>query len=48
MKAIIKPMEYDYFVRQRLIDEICREYPFINRTVSGKSCMVKDITALKI
>ena len=48
MKAIVKPMEYDYFSRQRLIDEICREYPFIKRTVIGKSCMGKDITALKI
>lgn len=48
MKAIIKPMEYDYFARQRAIDEICREYPFIKRTVIGKSCMGKDITALKI
>ena len=48
MKAIVKPMEYDYFARQRLIDEICREYPFIKRTVIGKSCMGKDITALKI
>lgn len=48
MKAIVKQMEYDYFARQRLIDEICREYPFIKRTVIGKSCMGKDITALKI
>lgn len=48
MKAIIKPMEYDYFARQRAIDEMCREYPFIKRSVIGKSCMGKDITALKI
>ena len=48
MKAIIKPMEYDYFARQRVIDEICSEYPFIKRSVIGKSCMGKDITALKI
>lgn len=48
MKAIVKPMEYDYFSRQRLIDEICHEYPFIKRSLIGKSCMGKDITALKI
>ena len=48
MKAIIKSIEYDYFARQRAIDEICGEYPFIKRTVIGKSCMGKDITALKI
>ncbi len=48
MKAIVKPLEYDYYGRQRLIDEICREYPFIKRSVIGKSCMGKDITALKI
>ena len=48
MKAIVKPMEYDFFARQKLIDEICKEYPFIKRMVIGKSCMGKEITALKI
>ncbi len=48
MKAIVKPMEYDYFARQKLIDEICREYPFIRKMTIGKSCMGKEITALKI
>lgn len=48
MKAIIKPIEYDYFARQRALDELCNEYPFIKRSVIGKSCMGKDITALKI
>lgn len=48
MKAIVKSMEYDYYSRQRLIGEICNEYPFIKSTLIGKSCMGKDITALKI
>ncbi len=48
MKAIVKSMEYDYFSRQRLIEGLCNEYPFIKRFVIGKSCMGKDITALKI
>ncbi len=48
MNVIVKPMEYDYFARQRLIDDLCAEYPFIKRTTIGKSCMGKDITSLKI
>lgn len=48
MKALVKSIEYDYFSRQKLIDEICKEYPFIKRITIGKSCMGKDITALKI
>ena len=48
MKAIVKPMEYDYLARQRMVSEICSEYPFIKYSVIGKSCMGKDIIALKI
>ena len=48
MNAIVKPMEYDYLARQRIVNEICGEYPFIKHSVIGKSCMGKDIAALKI
>ncbi len=48
MKGIVKSAEYDYYSRQRLIDEICGEYPFVKKFIIGKSCMGKNITALKI
>lgn len=48
MESIVTDMEYDYFERQKVINKICEEYKFIKKTVIGKSCMGKDITALKI
>ncbi|MBR7132222.1 MAG: M14 family metallocarboxypeptidase [Clostridia bacterium] len=48
MEKRITPKEYDYFGRQRIIEALCREYTFIKKTVIGKSCGGKEITALKI
>lgn len=48
MERIILAEEYDYFERQKKIDALCREYSFLKKTVLGKSCGGKDITALKI
>ncbi len=48
MENIVEVKEYDYTSRQRTINELCSEYAFIKRSVIGKSCSGKDITALKI
>lgn len=48
MESIITSMEYDYFERQKTINRLCEEYNFLKRTIIGKSCMGKDINALKI
>lgn len=48
MEKIIGIKEFDYIERQKLIDCLCQEYPFLKRKVIGKSSMGKDITMLKI
>ena len=48
MGNIVNAAEYDYFGRKKLIDAICKEYGFIKRSVIGRSCGGRDITALKI
>ena len=48
MQNIVKSEEYDYFARKKLTDRLCREYGFIKRSVIGRSCGGRDITALKI
>lgn len=48
MEKIVSSCEYDYFERKKLISSICERYKFVRKTVIGKSCSGKDITALKI
>lgn len=48
MDNIISAKEYDYLERKKAIDRICGEYGFIKRSVIGRSCAGRDITALKI
>ena len=48
MKRIIVAEEFDYIERQRRIEALCREYPFLKKTNIGKSSMGKYINALKI
>ena len=48
MERIINAKEYDYIERQRLIECLCDKYKFIKKSVIGRSCMGKSITALKI
>lgn len=48
MEKIINSQEYDYFERKKAIKSLCEEFGFIKRSVIGKSCMGKDIVALKI
>ncbi len=45
---IIEIKEYDYFCRQKAIDRLCEKYKFMKRSIIGKSCQGKEITALKI
>ncbi len=48
MKNIVNALEYDYLDRKKLIDLLCLEYPLIKKSVLGRSCAGRDITALKI
>jgi g-D-glutamyl-meso-diaminopimelate peptidase len=48
MDKIVTVKEYDYYERQRAINSLCEKYKFIKRSIIGKSCGGKDITALKI
>lgn len=48
MDSIIMQKEYTYHERQIAINQLCEKYEFIKRFSIGKSCMGKDLTALKI
>lgn len=48
MERIVLAEEYDYYERQKVIENLCREYSFIKKISIGKSCSGKDITAIKI
>lgn len=48
MSSIVKSEEYTYLERKKVIDTLCDEYKFIKRSVIGRSCGGRDITALKI
>ncbi len=48
MDNIVTVKEYDYYERQKVIASLCEKYKFIKKSIIGKSCGGKDITALKI
>ncbi len=48
MERLINSKEYDYFERQRLINDICDKYSFVKKSTIGRSCGGRDINALKI
>ena len=48
METNVISKEYDYLDRQKAINNLCAQYPFLKRATLGKSCMGKDITALKV
>jgi len=48
MDRLVEIKEYDYINRKRLIEKLCEKYSFIKSNCIGKSCLGKDITALKI
>ena len=48
MGKIVLSSEYDYFERKKLISSLCDRYKFVRKSVIGKSCSGKDITAIKI
>ena len=47
MDSIVTSREYTYFERQKLINSLCEKYSFIEKFSLGKSCLGKEITALK-
>ena len=48
MDRIVNPCEYDYITRNKIMEELCKKYPFIKKSIIGKSCLGHDIKALKI
>lgn len=48
MERLVNSVNYDYFGRQKIINTLCRNFPFIKKTTLGVSCGGRDITALKI
>ena len=48
MIRLVTNKEYDYIEREKVINNICKEYGFIKKSIIGKSCQGKNITALKI
>ena len=48
MERIVESAEYDYSALNKVINNICKKYPIISRYTIGKSCIGRDITALKI
>lgn len=47
MECIAESREYTYYERQKIIKSICQRYCFIKQFSIGKSCLGKEITALK-
>ena len=48
MERIAESVEYDYAGYKRTLDALCGKYGILSRSVIGKSCAGRDITALKI
>ena len=48
MEFITKTEDLDYINYKKTVDSLCDEYRFINKTVIGRSCSGRDITALKV
>lgn len=48
MERIIKNTSYDAHSRFDAVRRLCEEYPFLRKTVIGKSCLGRDIVALTI
>lgn len=48
MDSVVISKEYTYSERQAVIDFLCEKYKFIKRLSIGRSCMGKNIIALKI
>ena len=47
MEKITKSIDYDYLGLIKVIDEVCKKYPLLQRFSIGKSCAGRDIVALK-
>ena len=48
MNRIIKSIDYDYLKMKKIIDALCCRNPILQPFSIGKSCMGRDIIALKI
>lgn len=48
MDGIVKLKENDYKATKQAIFDLCESYPFLEKQIIGKSCMGRDIYALKL
>ena len=48
MDRITESVEYDYLHYKKTLDKLCDKYRMLSRFTIGKSCVGRDITALKI
>jgi len=48
MERIVESAEYDYTAYQKTLNKICEKYPIASKYIIGKSCVGRDITALKL
>ena len=48
MDKIIDSVEYDYITLKKALDKLCDKYKVLSRFTIGKSCIGRDIVALKI
>ena len=47
LEKITKSIDYDYLGLIKVIDEVCKKYPLLQRFSIGKSCAGREIIALK-
>lgn len=48
MKYIVKPCNFDYNTNKRIIEDLIKEYPFLNVQVIGRSALGRGIFSLSV
>ena len=48
MERIVKSKDYDYITLSKIMDELCKKYSVLQQFTIGKSCVGRDINAIKI
>lgn len=48
MSNIVKPVIYDYNTNKKIIEDLCKEYPFLSAKIIGKTCLGSSIYALEL
>lgn len=48
MSNIVNPVIYDYNTNKKIIEELCKEYPFLSAKICGKTCLGSSIYKLEL